>query len=143
MIRLLSIAAFTLVLSGCQFIDTYYTYKPSYLEEIEKDFGTAADPESRRAIKAVFEATQIRVSISRGQRNTLVVHRSYRTTNDLKAALKDRFNTATDIQKYPDCDYFDDKNWICENFFAHKYELRNGELFISGRQLKKNYTLRF
>ncbi len=136
------VALLVTILSGCNRIDTYFVYGPQYLAELERDLGGAsADPETRKTIEVLLNATQIRVAIQKGNRNTLVVHKSYKQTDALKK-VGGSFDFSSDIQKYPDCDYFDDDNWVCENFFAMKYEMREGKLFIGGREMQKKYSFK-
>ena len=144
LLRYLCVASTIMILSGCKVIDTYYTYDSDYLAQLEKDFGgVSADANTKKVLEAVLTATQIRIVINIGSRNTLMVHKSYKQTENLKKLTKGKFDTSSDIQKYPDCDYFNEQHWVCENFFAMKYEMKKGELFIGGRKLKKNYALKF
>ncbi len=131
-------------LSGCGLIETYYTYEPDYIKKIEKEFGgSEMKTELKSTLQAIYNASEIRVSIDVKNRNTLTKHISYKQTSELDSLAGEKIDTSSEIIKYPGCDYFDQDNWVCEGFFAIKHEMRKGELFIGGIKLKKNYALKF
>jgi len=131
-------------LSGCGLVENYYTYEPDYVKKIEKEFGgSEMKNETKIALQSIFDATEIRVSIDVKNRNTLTIHISYKQTNELDRLAGKKIDASSEIKKYPDCDYFDQDNWVCEDFFAIKHEMRKGELFIGGKKMKKNYALKF
>jgi hypothetical protein len=132
------------ILSGCGLIETYFTYGPDYIKKIEKEFnGSEMETETKKGVQAILEQIEIRVLIDVKNRNTLTVHSSYKQTSELNPLSGEKIDVSSEIQKYPDCDYFDQDNWVCEGFFAIKYEMRKGELFIGGKKMKKNYALKF
>lgn len=145
LLRYCWICIFIFILSGCNLFETYYTYESDYIDKVEKDFGgKALEPETRKSVRAIFNATELRVSVDTKNRNTLILHRSYKRTSELDRVFeKKEIDMSSEVQRYPDCNYFDEKNWICEDFSAAKYEMRKGELFIRGKKMNKNYALKF
>ena len=139
MIRLLAITTLTLVLSGCQFIDTYYTADQSFLSYVEElILKNEKDKDSVKInvtnpIVEMVRSQQLRIRLVKGEPYTLEVYSSYNPTDELRkiatpeALGKLRAETTT-------CD---ERNWVCHNF-----EMKAGLLHQEGFPLKKNHRLK-
>lgn len=137
--------------SGCSFVETYYTYDDVALKQMSDEL-VAREPavfKDRRPMNVLgtlghfLEATKIRVKIERASKTTLRVHKTYTLTDDLKKVVGDKkVNLESEMIDYPDCSFFDERNWSCEDFFRSKYEMKDGQLYVGGIKLKKNYMLK-
>jgi hypothetical protein len=138
-------------MQGCSLVDTYYTYDDAALKQMSDELVTAEPGvfKDKRPMKVLgtlghfLEATKIRVKIESAGKTTLKVYKTYTLTDELKKVIGDtKVNLNSEIIDYPDCSYFDERNWSCEDLFRSKYEMKDGQLHVGGIKLKKNYTLK-
>ena len=135
-------------LSGCNFIDEYYTYDKNYVTNIEKKLSSMKDDNLKKELVAIYNSTQIRIKLN-SSKSQLVVIKSIDQTNlseDLKIKL---VNMRWDIfqsesKTYDSCKYINENNWICKTReFGSGYEMKNGDLFRDGEKLDKQYSINF
>ena len=144
MIRLLAITTLTLVLSGCQFVDTYYTADQSFLSYIEE--WTSKNQKDKDSVKInvtnpiveMVRSQQLRIRLVKGEPYTLEVYSSYNPTDELrKIATPEALGKLRAETTTYNCRYFDERNWVCHNF-----EMKAGLLHQEGFPLKKNHRLK-
>ncbi len=140
-------------MQGCSLVETYYTYDDAALKQMSDELASEVKkPELREKspievlgiLGHFMKATTIRLKLEKGRSTTLKVYKTYTLTDELKKVIGDKkVNLNSEIIDYPDCSYFDERNWSCERMVFHSgYEMKDGQLYEGGIKLKKNYTLK-
>ena len=117
----LPVILISVILSGCNIVDTYYTATGKYIDEkIAQEVEAGFNIEQVR--KAYF-ALEIRIELH---------HQPHFAVSTM---IKNRFNQSyltkeievdgkTAIITYNECDYFNDKNWNCGYTKSNKHEIQ-------------------
>ena len=130
----------SLLLTGCQYIDTYYTFDPDFLSKIEAKYDSLT-PEEKVFAEKLYRSAEVRIKLE-GTKTKTLKHHTLIVDGTEGAALPSVSNTPAQVGEVSNCKYFDAKNWVCEDgIHRTTYEMRENTFFVDGVRMTKHYRL--
>jgi len=131
---------FTLLLTGCQYIDTYYTFDPDFLSKIEAKYDSLT-PEDKVLAAKLYRSAEVRITLE-GTETKILKHHTSIIKGTEGAAIPGVSNLPAQFGEVTNCKYFDAKNWICEEgILKTTYEMRENQFFVDGVRMIRRYRL--